>query len=332
MNPPLRAADDRKSLLDAVRDGTISVIATDHAPHARHEKDVPFEEAPFGVTGLETAFASLNTHLVEPGLLTLPTLLERMSAGPARAYGLEPPRIEVGARANLVLLDTETTWRVGDGRLPLALRQLVAARPDAARQGAADGRRRPGGLHRHDPRLSRARGRDGLPRASRSAPRASAFGEAVFATAMTGYQELVTDPSYAEQILCFTAPMVGNYGVCKGRSESGGVHVQGVVMREAQGPAWTDWLRENGVVALDGIDTRSLVLHLRDRGSMWAAIGTGRRDSRGGGRDGGPGRWSRRSRRPSRTSTPSTVGCGSRSSTTGRSARSCGGSPAPASP
>jgi carbamoyl-phosphate synthase small subunit len=103
----------------------------------------------------------------------------------------------------------------------------------------------------------------------------SAFGEAVFATAMTGYQELVTDPSYAEQILCFTAPMVGNYGVCKGRSESGGTHVKGVVMREAQGPAWTDWLREHGVIAIDGIDTRSLVLHLRDKGAMWAAIGTG---------------------------------------------------------
>jgi carbamoyl-phosphate synthase small subunit len=101
------------------------------------------------------------------------------------------------------------------------------------------------------------------------------FGEAVFATAMTGYQELATDPSYAEQILCFTAPMVGNYGVCKGRSESAGPHVKGVVMREAQGPAWTDWLRENGVVAIDGIDTRSLVLHLRDRGAMWGAIGTG---------------------------------------------------------
>src|SRR4051812_17796715 len=103
----------------------------------------------------------------------------------------------------------------------------------------------------------------------------TAFGEAVFATAMTGYQELVTDPSYSEQILCFTAPMVGNYGVCKGRSESRGVHVQGVVMREAQGPAWTDWLIERGVVAIDGIDTRSLVLHLRDGGSKWAAIGTG---------------------------------------------------------
>jgi dihydroorotase len=114
MNPPLRSADDRSALIDAVRDGTISVIATDHAPHAAHEKDVPFEEAPFGVTGLETAFAALNTHLVEPGLLTLPTLLERMSAGPARAYGLDAPRIARGVAANLVLLDPGAAWRVGE--------------------------------------------------------------------------------------------------------------------------------------------------------------------------------------------------------------------------
>jgi dihydroorotase len=112
MNPPLRSADDRSALVAGLRDGTISAVATDHAPHARHEKDVPFEEAPFGVTGLETAFAALNTHLVGPGLVTLQALLERMSAGPARAFGLEPPRIAVGARANLVLLDTETAWRV----------------------------------------------------------------------------------------------------------------------------------------------------------------------------------------------------------------------------
>jgi dihydroorotase len=113
-NPPLRAEDDRRALVEAVRDGTISSIATDHAPHARHEKEVPFEEAPFGVTGLETAFAALYTHLVEPGVLPLPTLLERMSSGPARAYGLESPRIEVGAPANLVLLDLSSSWRVGE--------------------------------------------------------------------------------------------------------------------------------------------------------------------------------------------------------------------------
>jgi dihydroorotase len=112
MNPPLRAEVDRAALVDGLRDGTISAVATDHAPHARHEKEVPFEEAPFGVTGLETAFAALNTYLVAPGLISLATLLERMSAGPARAFGLDVPQIAVGSPANLVLLDTEAAWRV----------------------------------------------------------------------------------------------------------------------------------------------------------------------------------------------------------------------------
>ncbi len=115
MNPPLRSEQDRAALVEGLRDGTIGAVATDHAPHARHEKEVPFEAAPFGVTGLETAFSALYTNLVEPGQLPLETLLERMSAGPARAYGLEPPRIAVGAPANLVLLDTAATWRVDEG-------------------------------------------------------------------------------------------------------------------------------------------------------------------------------------------------------------------------
>ncbi len=114
MNPPLRGPDDRAALIEALRDGTIGAIATDHAPHARHEKEVPFEAAPFGVTGLETAFAALYTHLVEPGWVPLPTLLERMSAGPARIYGLEPPRVAVGAEANLVLIDPQAEWDVDE--------------------------------------------------------------------------------------------------------------------------------------------------------------------------------------------------------------------------
>jgi dihydroorotase len=114
MNPPLRAEEDRRALIDALRVGTITAIATDHAPHARHEKDVPFEEAPFGVIGLETAFAALYTHLVLPGELTLETLLERMSAGPARAFGMDEPRIAVGARANLVALDLDAEWQVSE--------------------------------------------------------------------------------------------------------------------------------------------------------------------------------------------------------------------------
>jgi dihydroorotase len=112
MNPPLRAADDRAALVEALRDGTIQAVATDHAPHARHEKEVPFEAAPFGVTGLETAFAALYTHLVEPGLVPLETLLERMSTGPAEIYGLPAPRIAVGEPANLVLLDLKASRRI----------------------------------------------------------------------------------------------------------------------------------------------------------------------------------------------------------------------------
>jgi dihydroorotase len=112
MNPPLRSASDRTALVEALQDGTITAIATDHAPHARHEKEVPFEAAPFGVTGLETAFAALYTHLVEPGLIPLDVLLERMSAGPARAYGLDEPRIAVGSAANLVLLDLNASYRI----------------------------------------------------------------------------------------------------------------------------------------------------------------------------------------------------------------------------
>jgi len=114
MNPPLRSADDREALRDALRRGAITCVATDHAPHARHEKDVPFEDAPFGVTGLETAFAALHTHLVIPGVMSLETVLERMSAGPARAFGLDEPRIELGARANLVSLDLDAEWTVAE--------------------------------------------------------------------------------------------------------------------------------------------------------------------------------------------------------------------------
>jgi carbamoyl-phosphate synthase small subunit len=98
----------------------------------------------------------------------------------------------------------------------------------------------------------------------------SAFGEAVFTTGMTGYQETVTDPSYAEQLVCFTAPMVGNYGVDERRLESGSPHARAVLMRRLGGEDWALWLAERGIVALDEIDTRSLTLRVRDGGAMRA--------------------------------------------------------------
>jgi dihydroorotase len=112
MNPPLRSEDHRQALVNALRDGTIAAVATDHAPHARHEKEVPFEEAPLGVTGLETSFAALYTYLVAPGVLPLETVLERMSVGPARIFGIDEPQIAVGAKANVAVLDLDAEWTV----------------------------------------------------------------------------------------------------------------------------------------------------------------------------------------------------------------------------
>lgn len=113
MNPPLRSEDDRQALIAALKSGVIDCVATDHAPHAREEKEEVFETAPMGVTGLETAFAALVTDLVMPGHLPLATLVERMTAG-LEPFGLLVPRIEVGAEANICLADLKATWEVGD--------------------------------------------------------------------------------------------------------------------------------------------------------------------------------------------------------------------------
>jgi dihydroorotase len=112
MNPPLRAEADRRALIEGLRSGLIECIATDHAPHARHEKEVPFEQAPMGTTGLETAFAAVFTELVLPGVLELELIVERMTAGGA-LYGLPVPRIAPGEPANLTLVDLGAAWEVG---------------------------------------------------------------------------------------------------------------------------------------------------------------------------------------------------------------------------
>jgi dihydroorotase len=113
MNPPLRAEDDRQALIEGLSDGTIDCVATDHAPHAAEEKEVPFEEAAWGVTGLETAFAALYSELVLPGVLPLELLIERMTCG-GEPFGIEPPRLEKGALANITLIDPELSWTVGE--------------------------------------------------------------------------------------------------------------------------------------------------------------------------------------------------------------------------
>jgi dihydroorotase len=112
MNPPLRTEDDRLALIDGLRSGVIDCIGTDHAPHAIDEKEVPFEQAAMGVTGLETAFAVLHTELVEPGVVELGTVIERLTAG-AESFGFEPPTLAPGSEANLVLVDPQAGWEAG---------------------------------------------------------------------------------------------------------------------------------------------------------------------------------------------------------------------------
>ncbi len=113
MHPPLATEADRDALIEGLRNGTIDCLATDHAPHARDEKEVPFEQAPMGTTGLETAFAALYSGLVLPGLLELELLVERMTAG-ARLFALDPARVVPGEPANLTLVDLDAVWVAGE--------------------------------------------------------------------------------------------------------------------------------------------------------------------------------------------------------------------------
>lgn len=117
MNPPLRSSSDRDALVAGLAEGIIDCVATDHAPHAPHEKEVPFEDAPFGTVGLETAFAALYGGLVAPGRLGLGRLVDALSAAPCRCLGIEAPRLAAGAPARFCVVDLDEEWVVGPGDL-----------------------------------------------------------------------------------------------------------------------------------------------------------------------------------------------------------------------
>ena len=116
MSPPLRTADDVAALQEAVKDGTIDVIATDHAPHHYDEKEREFADAPNGIVGLETALAVVVTHLVVPGIIDYGTLVERMAVTPARTFGLEGGTLRRGAVADVTVFDPAAEWTVDPAR------------------------------------------------------------------------------------------------------------------------------------------------------------------------------------------------------------------------
>ena len=112
MSPPLRTVRDQESLKQGLIDGTIDALATDHAPHAPHEKEQEFARAPFGMIGLETSLALVITHLVKPGVLSLPQMVEKMSLAPARILGLPAGTLAVGAPADITVFNPEEEWTV----------------------------------------------------------------------------------------------------------------------------------------------------------------------------------------------------------------------------
>lgn len=129
MNPPLRGEADRLALIEALRDGTIDMIATDHAPHSAEEKSRGLEKSAYGITGLETAFPVLWTGLVEPGIIGRERLAELMSTAPARRFGIESG-IELGKPASLAVFDVSTTYTID----PAAFASKGRATPFGGRQ------------------------------------------------------------------------------------------------------------------------------------------------------------------------------------------------------
>ena len=112
MSPPLRTVSDQESLKQGLMDGTIDALATDHAPHAPHEKEQEFARAPFGMNGLETSLALVITHLVRPGLLSLSQMVDKMSLAPARILGLPAGTLAPGSPADITVFDPEQEWTV----------------------------------------------------------------------------------------------------------------------------------------------------------------------------------------------------------------------------
>ena len=231
MNPPLRTKRDTEALLEALADGTIDCIATDHAPHATSEKEGEFDGAPSGIVGLETAIPVLLDRLVRPGVLSLATLVSRChcrsrsAARPARGHPehgrtrrCHHPRPRPGTHRR--------PWAVSFTEPQHALQGL-----DATRGAGRHHRGRRGGRAVNVARLVLRDGR--VFRGYALGAEGEASGEVIFNTAMTGYQEILTDPSYRGQIVAMTYPMIGNYGLNDEDVESRRPWVNGFVVKEA---------------------------------------------------------------------------------------------------
>ena len=169
MNPPLRTWSDVEAVIGGLKDGTIEIIATDHAPHAREKKMREIDQAPFGIVGLETLIPITVTSLIEPGHLTWPEVIRKLTINPAQLLGIPKGTLRAGADADVTIIDPDGRWTIDPDAVPLqepqhAVRRLGGPRPSPHRH-----RRRRGPLHpgRHRPASRRTRSRlNEIPRSS----------------------------------------------------------------------------------------------------------------------------------------------------------------------
>ena len=292
--PPLQGQQDVDALVDALAEGAVDCIATDHAPHELSSKQVTYQEAAFGISVLETALGSV-LQLVHRGRINLSVLVERLTVGPAGVLGpsfSDLATLRPGTPADVTLFDPDREWVVDPQEFCVQGQEYSSGRHHVERAGGGDPGGGPGGLSAWATGVCEVilAKRAYLVLEDGSVHEGESFGadttgagEAVFNTSMTGYQEVLTDPSYAGQLVTLTYPLVGNYGINGDDSESQRIQVAGLVVREhCDRPSHgrsertlDQFLRSQGIPALSGVDTRSITRRLRHRGVMMGLITSG---------------------------------------------------------
>ena len=299
MNPPLREQRDVDALRAGLADGTIDAIATDHAPHARGDEGRAVRGgAARACSASRPRSRSCTRPSSRPGV-------RRRSRRRSAALSWQPARIAgldaaghggpIAARCRRAPVRVRSRRSVGRRRAPARepVGELPVGRLEADRQGAPHDPRRRADRARREPGVTPSQRRS---RTARCWPTATTFegvavgyrpedgvaaGEVVFNTALSGYQEIVTDPSYAGQIITFTYPHIGNYGVNVDDDQAAAPHCRGVIVRDLarRSSNWraTDdlegFLKRHHVAAIAGIDTRRLTRHIRSAGAMPGAFG-----------------------------------------------------------
>ena len=279
MYPPLRAEEDRTACVAALADGTIDCIATDHAPHAIQEKACEFDAAPFGIVGLETSLGPGAGPPPSGGGDPCPHDWAGACAWPRRAGSKTSAPLSAGASGDVAIIDPEAEWTVEPETFASKGKNTPLGGWDASRGGSSQLSTTESWLSM--PAKARLILEDGtvFEGTPFGAP-ARSHGEVVFSTAMTGYQEMLTDPSFAGQVLVLTYPLAGNYGINRETVESKRIQVRGLVVHEAcdlpshWGSDMTlhEYLASQYIPGIAGVDTRALTRRLRTAGVMIGAI------------------------------------------------------------